>query len=511
MRFKGKMRRIITIIMGFILLVSFTINPAFSKGLSFVDTEGHWAEDEISIWTKYGFISGYSDGSFQPNDYITRAEFVTIINRVLKPETYTDIDYSDVSTTSWYYEEMAKGVTEGYIQGYSDQTLKPQNPITREEVAVIVAKITGGVVEDTKNIEAFNDYNMISTWSMEAVALAVEKGYIVGYYDNTIQPQKPITRAEVIALLTRVFDEIFEGELPEADEDFKVVAYYPFWASESPAQVNYDGMTHINYAFAVPNEDGSVKVEQPQKLQQLVEEAHSQGVEVYLAIGGWGYDTTFANIASDPQKRSIFINCLMDLVDQYNLDGIDMDWEYPDKNDEPENFVLLLEELKAVLDQEDKGLTAAVIAGATPSGYVSWAAGGIKDEAIALVDWLNIMVYDGQYGDQSNHHSSYEFAVTALNYWKNQRNVPQDKIVLGVPFYGRNVKDQAERYDEIIEKDPSAVYSDYSNGYYYNGIPTIQEKAELALEDAGGIMIWEITQDTSDNTSLYKAIIDTIN
>lgn len=510
MKLIGKKNRAITVILVLVLLMSLTLNPVFSKEVQFSDTEGHWAEDEISIWTKYGFISGYNDGSFKPNEYITRAEFVTLINRIIVPETYSDIDYSDVSTDNWYYEDMAKAVTVGYIQGYDDHTLKPENPITREEVATIIANITGEVAIGTNNLNQFTDYNEISTWSNEAMALAVEKGYMVGYYDNTLQPGKPITRAEVIALLTRVFDDIFEGELPEVNEDFKVVAYYPFWASESPSQVNYEGMTHINYAFAVPNEDGTVLVEQPKKLQQLVEEAHKQGVEVYLAIGGWGYDTIFANIASNPDKRSIFVDCLMDIVDQYNLDGIDMDWEYPDNGDEPENFVLLLEDLKLELDQEDKGLTAAVIAGATPSGYISWAAGGIKDEAIALVDWLNIMVYDGQYGDQSDNHSSYQFAVTAIDYWKNQRYVSQDKIVLGVPFYGRDVKDHSERYEEIIENNPSAVYSDYSDGYYYNGVPTIQEKAELALEDAGGIMIWEITQDTSDNTSLYKAIIDTI-
>jgi len=116
------------------------------------------------------------------------------------------------------------------------------------------------------------------------------------------------------------------------------------------------------------------------------------------------------------------------------------------------------------------------------------------------VDLLNIMAYDA-----GTPHSSYQEAVTSIQFWAG-RGVAKSKIMIGVPFYGQN----GASYASLVAADPQAPYSDNSGGTNYNGIATMKQKTSLALQQAGGIMIWELSQDTYDATSLLSAIHDDI-
>lgn len=118
------------------------------------------------------------------------------------------------------------------------------------------------------------------------------------------------------------------------------------------------------------------------------------------------------------------------------------------------------------------------------------------------------MAYDGGDGEL---HSSYDFAVASAQYWTDTRGMDPEKVVLGVPFYGR----PAASYADILAANPDAYNTDVStiNGMetYYNGIPTITAKTQWACENVGGIMIWQISQDTTDlDKSLLNAIGNTV-
>ncbi|UII22859.1 glycosyl hydrolase family 18 protein [Fulvivirga ligni] len=275
--------------------------------------------------------------------------------------------------------------------------------------------------------------------------------------------------------------------------NFRVVGYMPSW-SGTAASIQYEKLTHINYSFILPNADGSLQgIENPQKLQQIVTSAHNVGTKVLIAVGGWndGNDSNFGALASNASTRTNFVNSLMSFVSQYNLDGVDMDWEYPREGNEPQNYELMMQELGAALHSNGKILTAAVVA----SG---WNADGILSGVFDDIDFLNIMAYDG--GDGASH-SPYSYAVTALDYWLG-RGLPASKAVLGVPFYGRPTW---RAYNVLIAAGANPN-QDVFEGTYYNGIPTIKSKTQLALDRASGIMIWEISQDTQDQTSLLSAI-----
>lgn len=496
--------RIISVLALLLLMAS----QVFSA--SYKDINGHWSEKTVTKWLNSNYISGYPDGTFKPNQQLTRAEFITLLNKIKKPQGKSTKVFNDLNTSAWYYDDMLKAVKAGYISGFEDDTLRPDAPITREQVVTVLSNVLQDKNGNLEAIKSFNDYKDMASYSKEAFAMAVSKGYLKGYPDNTIRPKKAITRAEAVVLLDKIFSTEMNFGDKNVNQDFKVISYYPYWGSVSPKDLNYEGMSIINYAFALPNDKGGVVIQKPSKLRELVEESHKNNVKVYLAVGGWGYDEIFRSIASNPQKLDVFVKGLSQIVKDYNLDGIDLDWEYPDTNNEPQDFTKMVKALGQSLRLQNKGLSAAVIAGVNQEGNEVYSAKGIRKDAIDALDFINIMVYDGQYGYQMVHHSSMNFAKEALDYWKNKRNVPEEKLILGVPFYGRNKDDQSRSYRQLIATNKAYTDKDFADGYYYNGLTTMESKTKLALQEASGIMIWEITQDSRDENSLYKRIIDTV-
>ncbi|WP_127502429.1 glycosyl hydrolase family 18 protein [Actinoplanes solisilvae] len=278
---------------------------------------------------------------------------------------------------------------------------------------------------------------------------------------------------------------------------FKSVGYMPSWAG-SVTSIQYSKLTHINYSFALPNSNGTLQpIENTAKLQQLVTLGHQNNVKVSLAIGGWndGNDSAFESFAASAGGRTTFTNSVMSVVRQYGLDGVDIDWEYPDPGQSGNNYTALMQQLSTALHNEGKLLTAAVVSeGGT--------ANGVQPAVFGVVDWLNIMAYDG-----GSPHANYDWSINAANFWKN-RGLPKAKTVLGVPFYSRP---GYLTYAQLVAQDPANANRDCTpSGECYNGIPTIKRKTQWALANAGGIMNWELSQDATGANSLVSAIYDTV-
>jgi len=275
---------------------------------------------------------------------------------------------------------------------------------------------------------------------------------------------------------------------------FKVVGYLPSW-SGSVSAVQYSKLTHVNYAFLLPNSDGSLQaIDNASKLQSLVSTAHANGVKVQISVGGWnnGDDSHFETLAANSTYRTNFVNNLVSFVNQYGLDGVDIDWEYPDDGGSANNYLSMMQQLSTEMHNRGKLLTAAV---------VSYGGSSILNGVFDVVDFLNIMAYD----ENDYQHSTYALAVQSLNYWRG-RGLAAGKAVLGVPFYGHPTW---ESFAALIARgaDP---YSDTFDGVGYNGITTIKSKTNLAFDQGGGIMMWELSQDATGTYSLLSAIHDVV-
>lgn len=159
-----------------------------------------YTEPYMKRMEELGLLQGDADGDLRPGDPITRAEFVTIINRAFGYQSAGGHPFRDVPGTAWYAEDVDIGYTEGYITGTSPTAFSPNLSITREEAAFILAKnlmMEPAVGENT----SFADGRSISTWSRGMVSAAAENNLISGYPDGTFRPQKSITRGEAAVIL----------------------------------------------------------------------------------------------------------------------------------------------------------------------------------------------------------------------------------------------------------------------------------------------------------------------
>jgi len=260
--------------------------------------------------------------------------------------------------------------------------------------------------------------------------------------------------------------------------------------------IPYDRLTHINYSFLTPKSDGTFNpINNGWKLKQIVGTARQHDVRVSISVGGWGWDAQFEEMAANPESRSAFVQNLKAFVDEYQLDGADIDWEYPDAGRSSQNFLTLIREIR--LAMPDKLLTTAVVSYGDNNGL------GIPTESFELFDFVNVMTYDGP------DHGSMEQFEKGLAYW-SERGLPREKIVMGVPFYG----DPDMPYFKIVQSDPAAAQMDaydyYGTTFHYNGIPTIQTKTRMAMDKANGIMFWALDHDAQGELSLINAIYQTV-
>ena len=318
----------------------------------------------------------------------------------------------------------------------------------------------------------------------------------------------------------------------EINEKFKVVGYFlPAPQGKSTvASISYQYLTSINYSFAKPAADNSgnlMPLPNPDTLHALVRNAHSHKVEVFISVGGFGVgdgpgiDTRFEVLANTERTRINFAHSVMQMIRQFDLDGADIDWEFPDAV-EPSmsNFVALMKVLGDSLHPAGKKLTIAVESHHLPYTY------GIDEKVFDIVDWINIMGYDNEgVGSHRPHqltaHAPYWLSIISFDHWLNERGLPKNKAVMGVPFYGKGTNrsyhpyrtllaNGADPYADVAYSDTGVIYTGI-DGYFYMGIKTMQRATKLAQKRGAGVMIWEISSDTTGKYSLLKAINDAVN
>ena len=167
------------------------------------DIAGHWAESVITQWQNKGLIQGYEDGTFKPGNTITRAEFVTLMNNAKGFWSEGSINFSDVKNGSWFYSAVARAVAAGYVKGYSDGSFKPNNTITRAEAAVMIAN-TAKLSANEAGAYRFTDIGSIPAWARGSVGAVVAAGYMTGYPDGSFDANASISRAEAVSSLNRM-------------------------------------------------------------------------------------------------------------------------------------------------------------------------------------------------------------------------------------------------------------------------------------------------------------------
>lgn len=308
----------------------------------------------------------------------------------------------------------------------------------------------------------------------------------------------------------------------------------------NPNNVDAHLLDFVIYAFALINDDGTLTVYSTRYLRELANlRLENPYLRVIMAIGGWGADG-FSDAALTPSSRYNFAREAKRWVDEYGLDGIDIDWEYPGSSvsgirsrpQDRENFTLLLTALRDVLG-EDAWIS---VAGTGEESYIR----NVEIANIApIINYFNLMAYDftaGETGSTAGRHQS-NLYPSDLGLGNNSvdsqvRNLidagmPSSQILMGIPFYGRYGATQTKTYDDLrksylnkngykvlwdnVAKAPYIVDPNGNFAYSYDNLLSIYFKGlYIAQNCLGGMFAWQAGMDQANilTNGMSQAIRD---
>lgn len=303
-----------------------------------------------------------------------------------------------------------------------------------------------------------------------------------------------------------------------------VIGVYPSWSQESLplAKVRWDKLSHLGLVFALPRPDGSLDTSALDALVgPAVSAAHAHGVKVAVAIGGArGYDDAFQRIAESDDRLARFTREVSSWVQRHGLDGVDIDWEFWTRqaklqqagNDpvESRQLVRLLAALRAALPSEVQ-LSASIFAG-------PWAGPQYLPEIQQHVDFVNLMAFDftGRWDSSAvGHHADFDTFQLALKDVV-ARGFAREKIVAGIPFYGKRFAGQRNRevqdlpYRSLLpalRAQGVPLERGVLDDTYFETPDLVARKAQLARRHGlGGLMLFELSMDSQEpDASLLDA------
>lgn len=173
---------------------------------SFSDIAEHWARERITKMCDAKIVSGYEDGTFRPDNNITRAEFVQMFANAFPLGAAEGAHFDDVAPGAWYYTTVSNASAAGYVSGVSDNLFMPERNITRQDAVVILYRYISGRKTMPAAELSFADGDEIAAYAKDAVGACVAAGIISGMGDNSFAPYAETTRAQAITMLANAME-----------------------------------------------------------------------------------------------------------------------------------------------------------------------------------------------------------------------------------------------------------------------------------------------------------------
>ena len=248
------------------------------------DVSGHWAEKDIHAWVEKNLLTGYPDGSFKPENPMTRAECITLINRCFGFNKTIPFEAMDVTPSNWFAESISAAKAQGYLDVLGDKLIKPNIPVTREELAAITGNLLR-LSADEGAADTFSDAGLFSQEAKGYIGAVTKAGYIKGYPDNTFKSGNSISRAEVVTILHKAIGELYDAPgIYGSGETLKTI--------NGNVTVNKDGITLKNLVIqgnlylTEGIENGSVILDQVKVLGNTIISGGTEGIIIRGSVLG---------------------------------------------------------------------------------------------------------------------------------------------------------------------------------------------------------------------------------
>jgi len=439
----------------------------------FDDVTPNFASEAILHLSQINVIGGTGQRRFEPLKATTRAEFVAMLDRLfgLSPVAGAVPAFKDVTKESWFYPWAQAGVATGIAQGTKSRTFEPNRQITRQEAAVLMARALKQEPASSAHPQ-YKDEDSVAAWAVPYVNRLSELALIKGDTSGRFRPEAPLTRQEAAVILDRVL----------ARDD---------WASQirsTPAakiQLGWQyGQTTAQFEKQI--ESSAVNTLSPRWFflgssssltdlgdRSLVSWAHNRSKKVWAMVGNRSDQTMTHQMLSSSDQRKTFIATLLNAVQKYGVDGLNLDFE----NVAPEDrggMTQFVSELSAALHA--KGATLSV--NVSPDLGTDWTDAFDYAALGKYADYVVLMGYDEHWGGAPTAGSVSSVPWLQAGLRKLRLHVPANKTILALPFYTRD--------------------------WYANALG--MQSTELSLEQQNSILQWGITKIAwNDALSQYEA------
>jgi len=294
-----------------------------------------------------------------------------------------------------------------------------------------------------------------------------------------------------LTLITVLVVGVLLGRASAGDAPFVVAGYLPEYRLATWSQETGPVTDVIFFGMAAPADgrfDAAALSNEHLALVRRVKERSK--CRLLFTVGGWNKSAGFPALAADPALREQFVRDAREFCVQNDFDGIDYDWEHPRGAEQVQSYADLLKETRAQFAPQQLIVTIAM------AGWQELGPAGFE-----ALDRVHLMSYDQRYPQ-----ATFEKAQDDVKRLVDA-GCPPAKIVLGVPFYGRNQQGDAKTYAELVRNEEIADDVSEVDGYAFNGKALLARKVSYARERGlGGLMIWELGQDLPGPKSLLAAI-----
>ncbi|WP_141499686.1 S-layer homology domain-containing protein [Paenibacillus luteus] len=474
------------------------------SSLPFDDIGNSYAKQEIIDLYNRKIITGTSERSFSPAQSISRAEFVTIIDRFLglEPVTSPVSPFADVPKQAWHYGWIQAAVQLGLADGISATSFAPSMPVTRQEAAVLLARALKQAGSKAEGSLTFGDSSQIATWASTSVAAVKQLGLIKGDEQGDFRPTKPITRQETAVMIYRVLqNKNWEAELKAApEESIKLGWQYGQTTKEYQNNVLRSNVNTLSPRWYFTDASGNITDNTD---SSLLTWAKQHNKKVWAMVGNRSDQAATHQMLSSSAARSNAVTKLVDYAKSYKLDGLNIDFENVAPQDRAALTAFMTE-----LSKKLKLISVTLSIDVSPDRGTDWT-DALDFAALGKqADYVVLMGYDEHWGGGSEAGSNASLGFDKAALYKLLQHVAGEKIILAVPLYNR---------DWDLNKDGSVASTEFISLTQQNAL-----MAQFAIKPVWDAKIGQYTaaylkngvrhrmwlEDGRSLTAKYKLVVD---